>query len=260
MAEVHTSTAISRAGSPTLGRRPAGTIGPVSDGVSRAVSTDQRNRLVVLLALVSGATDATGFLALGGAFTSVMTGNMVLMGVAVGSADASAVGLILSAFGGYVAGAALGSRVAGTPQPEDPTWPAAVSRALAIELALFAVFGAAWWLLGSDPSTAWGAPLLALTAMALGLQSSAILRFGVPGLSTTYLTGTLTTVVVRLVNRQPLHTVRHSAVILVALVAGAAAGSALVTQLPAAAPALQLVLLGGVLAATWAPSRERVVA
>jgi len=228
--------------------------------VSRIVSTDQRNRLVVLLALVSGATDATGFLALGGAFTSVMTGNMVLMGVAVGSGDASAVGLILSAFGGYVAGAALGSRVAGTPRPEDPTWPPAVSRALAIELTLFAVFAAAWWLLGSDPSTAWGVPLLALTAMALGLQSSAILRFGVPGLSTTYLTGTLTTVVVRLVSRQPLHTVRHSTAILVGLVVGAAAGSALVTQLPTAAPALQLVLLSVVLAAARAPSRERVVA
>jgi len=250
----------SRAVSPALEPRPAGTIGPVNGGVGGAVSGQQRNRLVVLLALVTGATDATGFLALGGAFTSVMTGNMVLMGVAVGSADASAVGLILSAFGGYVAGAALGTRVAGTPQSEDPAWPAAVSRALAIELALFGVFAAAWWLLGSDPSRAWGAPLLALTAMALGLQSSAILRFGVPGLSTTYLTGTLTTVVVRLVSRQPLHTVRHSAATLAALIAGAAAGAALVTQLPAATPALQLILLGAVLAAAREARRERVAA
>lgn len=226
---------------------------PARTGVSAA----QRNRLVVLLALVSGATDATGFLALGGAFTSVMTGNMVLMGVAVGSGDTSLVVLLLSAFGGYVAGAALGTRVAGTPQPDDPPWPAAVSRALAIELALFLVFAVAWWLHGSDPSQSWGPPLLGLTAMALGLQSSAILRFGVSGLSTTYLTGTLTTVVVRLVSRQPLHTVRHSAALLGGLVAGAAAAAGMVTLLPAAAPALQLVLLGAVLVSARTPRAGR---
>jgi uncharacterized membrane protein YoaK (UPF0700 family) len=226
-----------------------------------AVTTDRRDLLVVLLALVSGATDATGFLALGGAFTSVMTGNMVLMGVAVGSGDGSLVGLLLAAFGGYVAGAALGTRVAGTAARGDDTWPVAVTRALAIELAAFAIFAVAWWLLGSDPSRGWGAPLLALTAVALGLQSSAILRFGVPGLSTTYLTGTLTTVVVRLVSRQPLHTVKHSGAILAGLVAGAAAGAALVTQLAPLAPLFQVVLLGAVLvAATVSRTTERVPA
>jgi len=224
------------------------------------VNAERRNLLVVVLALVSGATDATGFLALGGAFTSVMTGNMVLMGVAVGSMDASAVGLILAAFGGYVAGAALGSRVAGTPEPGDQTWPAPVTRALAVELALYAAFGVAWWLLGSNPSTGWSAPLLALLAAALGVQSSAILRFGVSGLSTTYLTGTLTTVVVRLVSRQPLHTVRDSAVILGGLVAGAAAGAALVTHAGSAVPAFQLVLLGAVLVAARAGQSDRVTA
>ncbi len=227
---------------------PAGSICGVSDR--------RRNHLVVLLALVSGVTDATGFLALGGAFTSVMTGNMVLLGVAVGSADASLVGLLLSAFGGYVVGAGVGTRLAGTARADDEIWPAAVTRALGLELGLFAIFAVAWWLLGSDPSTAWAAPLLALTAMALGLQSSAILRFGVPGLSTTYLTGTLTTVVVRLVSRQPLHTVRHSTLILAGLVAGAAAGAALVTLLPAAAPLLQLGLLGTVVAVAGRRSRR----
>jgi uncharacterized membrane protein YoaK (UPF0700 family) len=224
------------------------------------VTTERRNLLVVLLALVSGATDAIGFLALGGAFTSVMTGNMVLMGVAVGSADASLVGSILAAFGGYVTGAALGTRIAGTPEADDETWPAAVSRALGAELALFVVFAVAWWQLGSDPSTGWSVTLLALTAAALGIQSSAILRFGVAGLSTTYLTGTLTTVVVRLMSRQPLHTVRHSSLILAGLVFGAAAGATLVTQLPPAAPVLQLGLLGVVLAATRIRRRESVTA
>lgn len=220
----------------------------------------RRNLLVLLLALVSGATDATGYLALGGAFTSVMTGNMVLMGVAIGSADASAVGLLLSAFGGYVAGAAIGTRMAGTPAPEDGVWPPAVTRALCAELGLFVVFAVAWWGMGSHPSRAWSAPLLAVTAAALGLQSSAILRFGVPGLSTTYLTGTLTTLVVRLVDRQPLRAVRHSAGMLAGLVLGGAAGAGLVTRSPVLAPLLQPALLVAVLVGVRLAARQRVPA
>lgn len=214
--------------------------------------------LVVALALVSGATDATGFLALGGAFTSVMTGNLVLVGVAIGSGDASAIGLILSAFGGYVVGVALGTRLAGLPDPDDEVWPPQVSRAVAVELLLFVVFAVSWWLLDSDPSTGWSFPLLALCAVALGVQSSAILRFGVPGLSTTYLTGTLTTVVVRLVTRQPLQTVRHSMAILTGLVGGAAIGSALVTYAGPVAPLLQLALLSAVLVVAPVARKERV--
>ncbi len=40
----------------------------------------RRHRLVVALTFITGCADATGFLAHGGAFSSVMTGNMVLPG------------------------------------------------------------------------------------------------------------------------------------------------------------------------------------
>jgi uncharacterized membrane protein YoaK (UPF0700 family) len=221
----------------------------------RAVTTALRDRLVVLLAVVSGATDATGFLALGGAFASVMTGNMVLVGVAVGSGDRSLVELLLFAIGGYVAGAALGARVAGAPRETDTLWPRAVSRALLVELGLFAVFAVVWWALGSDPDETWATGLLGLTALALGIQSSAIQRFGVPGLSTTYLTGTLTTVVIRLVGRQPLRTVRHSASLLLGLVVGAGVAAALVTLARPAAPAVQVLLLTVVVVAAHRSTR-----
>ena len=216
-----------------------------------------RDRLVVLLAVVSGATDAIGFLALGSAFTSVMTGNMVLVGVAIGSGDGSALGHTAAAIGGYVVGAALGVLLAGRPRPGDETWPAAVNRALAVEFALVAGYAVAWWSQGSAPSSSWFGPLLATNAMALGIQSSAILRFGVPGLSTTYLTGTLTTVVTRVVSREPLTSVGHSAAILAALIAGAAGGAALVTLLPTLAPVLQLGVLAVVLVAAHADQRLR---
>jgi len=44
----------------------------------------RRHSLVVVLTFDTGCADATGFLALGGAFSSVMTGNMVLLGLSAG--------------------------------------------------------------------------------------------------------------------------------------------------------------------------------
>ena len=94
-------------------------------------------------------------------------------------------------------------------------------------------------------------------AAALGVQSSAILRFGVGNLSTTYLTGTLTTMIRNLVRRQPLHTVKLSATILAGLILGAAGGAALVTHARPLAPALQLALLLTVLVTIRPRQRRR---
>lgn len=206
-----------------------------------------RDGLVVLLAVASGATDAIGFLALGSAFTSVMTGNMVLFGIAVAHGDGAALALTAVAIGSFVAGAAFGARVAGNPAAADPVWPHAVTVALRLEFLLFAAFAVAWWLVGSAPSPEFFLPLLAMNAAALGLQSSAIQRFGVSGLSTTYLTGTLTTVVIRLVSGKGFRAVGHSVAILAGLVAGAAVGAALTKLAPTAVPLSQLLAVGSVL-------------
>lgn len=206
-----------------------------------------RDLLVVCLAVTSGATDAIGFLALGSAFTSVMTGNMVLFGIAVAHGDLLALGLTATAIASFVTGAAVGARVAGNPEPGDTHWPTAITRALGVELAAFTVFAAAWWATGSAPSPAVQLPLLALNAAALGLQSSAIQRFGVSGLSTTYLTGTLTSVVIRLVSGRRLAEVAHSLWILLGLVTGAGLGALLVGHARPAVPVAQLLTVGGVL-------------
>jgi uncharacterized membrane protein YoaK (UPF0700 family) len=228
----------------------------VPSPLERDLDVRTRDRMVVLLALLSGATDATAFLALGGAFTSVMTGNMVLVGIAAGTGDRSALGRIAAAIVSYVAGVAACSRIAGQARVGDGVWPSAVTRALAIEFILLAAYAAAWWSLGSDPGQGWDIPLLACNAAALGVQSSAILRFGVGNLSTTYLTGTLTTMIRSLATRQPLHTVTRSATILAGLVLGAAGGAALVTHARPLAPALQLALLLTVLV-TVTPRQRR---
>lgn len=233
----------------------AGEDGPVTSAASslsetegaRASAARERARLVVVLAVTSGATDAIGFLALGSAFTSVMTGNMVLFGVGVAGRDGGLVVSCCVAILSFVGGAAVGARVAGNPAATDSLWPRPVTVALYVELALFGAFAVCWWGQGSEPSTDWLFPLLALNAAALGMQSSAIQRFGVAGLSTTYLTGTLTSVVGKLISGHGIRKVGHSLLILCGLVVGSGIGAVLVEFAPVAVPGVQLLTLGFVL-------------
>ena len=89
---------------------------------------------MVLLTFVTGCADATGFLALGGAFSSVMTGNLVILGVSAGTADRALAVNSGGAIASYIVGVLVGSRIAGAPRPDDPLWPRAVNRALFAEL------------------------------------------------------------------------------------------------------------------------------
>jgi len=246
---------------------PSATSAPATATPSRgpAAETDGRHRralrlrqtLVVALAVLSGATDAIGLMALGGAFTSVMTGNLVILGASASATD----GALAIASGGailaFCAGAALGARVAGSPQAGDPVWPRAVSAGLAIELVLYAGFAVCWWVADADPGQVLRSVLLVTLAVALGIQSSTVQRFGVGGLSTTYLTGTLTTVVIRLASGRGLREVRGSVEILLGLVVGAAAGTALLLVSPMTAPALPLTALAAVLLVAAVVARRR---
>ena len=202
----------------------------------------RRDGLVVTLTVATGSIDAIGLLRLGGVFTSVMTGNMVLLGVAIGKHDASIAIHTGVAFLAYVLGSFVGARVAGHAEENEHLWPRPVVHALAFELAVLLAFGLWWELVGAAPSTAVEYALLALNAIALGIQSSAVLRFGISGLSTTYLTGTLTQFIAGLTKRGAPLQVR-SAFILLALIGGAAAGASAAIYVPRAAPLVPILAL-----------------
>lgn len=218
------------------------------DDARRAAQERVRDRLAVLLAVNSGATDAIGFLALGGAFASVMTGNMVITGVGAATGDGSLIVLAVSAIVSFVVGCAVGARLAGLPQSGDPVWPAAVTRALAVQTALTVVLSIAWWVTGPERGETVRLILLGGHAVALGLQSSTVQRFGAGGLSTTYLTGTLTGLVVRLATGGGVRSVGRNAALLLGLIGGAALGAVLTAKAWALAPLTQLVPLVLVLA------------
>jgi uncharacterized membrane protein YoaK (UPF0700 family) len=184
---------------------------------------------------------------LGGAFTSVMTGNLVLFGISMAESDGTLAQHILAAVASYIAGCVLGGRLAGAAEAEQPIWPRAVTRALYVEFAIFLACGIGWWASGSAPTGGVQIALLAGNALALGVQGSSVQRFGVSGLSTTYMTGTLTTVIVRLVSGGRVRDVLGSLQILCGLVAGAIVAAVLADDAAPLVPLIQLAPVGVVL-------------
>lgn len=199
----------------------------------------RRHRLLLLLAFTSGAIDAIGLVALGGVFTSVMTGNLIFLGAGLATGDGEEAIRALVAIFAFMAGAFLGARIAGSSRQQDHPWPRAVSIALGVELVLLLCFSAAWWFSAGEPGSRMQIMLLAIVALALGVQSSAILRFGIQGLSTTYMTGTLTSMMSALAARRHPKNVVASTQILLSVVCGAGAAAVVHSLAPLAVPVLQ---------------------
>jgi uncharacterized membrane protein YoaK (UPF0700 family) len=77
--------------------------------------------LATLLAGTSGALDALGFLALGGVFASVMTGNLVLLGLGAGTRNGGLAVHAVVAIGGYSLGVAIGAARPGARRSRTPS-------------------------------------------------------------------------------------------------------------------------------------------
>jgi uncharacterized membrane protein YoaK (UPF0700 family) len=213
-----------------------------------------RDSLVVVLALTTGAMDAVTYLRLGKVFSSVITGNLALLGVAAGQHQGALAvngGLALA---GYGCGVLLGGAFARTPARGQPTWPAQVTIGLAVELALLASFSGGWLAAAGHPAGPGRLVLLATGAAAMGVQSTAVRRLG--QMSTTYLTSTLTGLLTALaIHRWPSEWQRSSG-ILVAIVVGAGFGALTVTWAPSVVPAAILIPLGAVLACSLPAARS----
>ncbi|GAA4633572.1 hypothetical protein GCM10023196_071630 [Actinoallomurus vinaceus] len=197
---------------------------------------------IVLLALGSGAADAFSFAALGAVFTSVMTGNLVLLGVAVVHADPGAAvraAVAIAAYAAGVLGAASWLRDTG-PAGSGP-WPGRVVGALTVVPAAQAAVLAAWLAASARPATALQVTLIAVSAAAMGVQGTAVNTVAVSGGATTYLTGTLTALMTELATTGSPHTMRRRLAVLAAALVGASLEAVLLTWARPAAPALPLV-------------------
>ncbi len=206
----------------------------------------RRDALLVCLTLSSGAVDAISYLGLGKVFTANMTGNIVLLGLAVGSSERSAVVRAAVSLVAYAAGAFLGARIARRGERES-IWRGEVTFVLGLEALLQAGLFAAWVAAAGRPGQSAEAVMVAMSALAMGLQSAAVAALGVAGVSTTYVTGTLTGLMGELAAGSGGRAQRaRRALVLVALLAGAVIAAVLLTNVRRIAPLLPLLMTGAV--------------
>ncbi len=218
--------------------------------------------IAIALTFASGAADVASFTTLGYVFTSVMTGNIVLWGLAAARGSLTLFSHTAVSIAGYIAGVAGATWIAhgfraaspGGDQGQAAVLPGHVVRALLAELTLLAGFAAGWEASGASPAGWVQYCLLAVLAAAMGMQSSAVRDMGLAEVSTTYLTGTLTGLVSSLAGpgqATPQRTRRVG--VLIGLVAGASLCGLLVATAADAVPALPLAALVVTLVLAWRP-------
>lgn len=210
-----------------------------------------RDGLVVALTVATGVTDVIGFVTLGGVFTSVYTANMVFLGLSIAQGNGALAASVGIAAAAYISGVTAGGRIARLRKPADALWPRRVTRTLAVELVALVALAALWEVVGGHPGGASHVALLALAALAMGLQGAAVNGLGVTGLSSTYMTGTLTLLLHRIVVDR--HVEWRSLALIVALVGGAALGGVLLFGLRWATPLASVAVLAVVLALSRRP-------
>jgi uncharacterized membrane protein YoaK (UPF0700 family) len=158
----------------------------------------ERDVRLLVLAASAGSADAWSYFGLGHAFVANMTGNTVILGLAVFQDHGDMLHPAI-ALGCYAAGAMLGSLFTGGVRP-GTVWARAISWTLMLEALLLLAAEAGWIAIhlhiNHSPSLEL---LLATLALAIGMQSGAMVQLKIPGIVTTYITGTWTTMVSGLV-------------------------------------------------------------
>ena len=156
---------------------------------------------MVLLAATAGSTDAWSYFGLGHVFIANMTGNTVLLGVALSHLKVAEVArpalAILSYLCGVFVGTALLETIFGRWGPRtdarpEAVWPRRISWLLSIESVMLIAGGLTWARYGGGNALLRHG-LVCTAAVALGLQSAAMQSLKLPGIVTTYITGTWTT-------------------------------------------------------------------
>jgi uncharacterized membrane protein YoaK (UPF0700 family) len=233
------------------------------------VNTRPKEQILTLIAIAltfaSGANDVASFTRLGGVFTSVMTGNIVLWGLATAERSVKLASHTAVSIGGYIAGVALGTwvahgfkRASQGKAADEEGWasmlPGHVNWTLLGELILLAGWALGWEISGARPAGWAQFCLLAALAAAMGMQSSAVNEMGLTSVSTTFLTGTLTGLVSSLVSpgKDTPHGPRRFGV-LIGLAAGALLCGLLVATAADLVPILPLAALISTLVLAAAP-------
>src|SRR5215470_4720288 len=104
-----------------------------------ASATRSRDAMLLVLTWAAGAVDAVSYFGLGRVFTAMMTGNTVLLGLALAQGELLAAARSILALLGFALGVTLAAIVVERDE-SDSEWPHVVTAAFAVEAAVLLVF------------------------------------------------------------------------------------------------------------------------
>jgi uncharacterized membrane protein YoaK (UPF0700 family) len=211
-----------------------------------------RDALLLTLTAAAGSADAVSYLGLGRVFTANMTGNLVLLGVAIGQGQLAGSIRSVIAFAAFGLGILAGVRMTARTEPAS-VWPRSVTLTLVGELGLLVALLASWEISGDRPAALVLDILIALSASAMGMQTAAARRLAVVGVTTTFVTGMLTSMIAELAGMAPgASHWKLWAATLAFMVIGAALGAVVFIAWRPGAPLVAMLLVGMVIAtAAW---------
>jgi uncharacterized membrane protein YoaK (UPF0700 family) len=202
-------------------------------------------RALLVLTFTTGLVDAVSYLGLGHVFTANMTGNIVLLGFGIAGGYGLPVLAPIVSLAAFLVGAGAGGVLA---QALSGRHARHIASALGIEVFVVGVAAIVAAAGTVRPGTVAAGVVIALLALGMGVRNATVRRIGIPDLTTTVLTMTLTGLAAdsRLVGNSGAGTVRRLAAV-AAMLAGALAGALLLK----ASLALPLFAAAGLALATW---------
>ena len=226
-----------------------------------ATETALCDLLLNALTVSSGAVDAISFLALGKVFSAFMTGNIAFLGLRMAGAAREPGGVaIVGSMAAFAIGVYVSTRIVKASEPSH-VWPQRVTLALGVSLIPHAVFLPVWFACKGQPSIDAAHVLLALWALAMGMQSAAVRTLHVDGVFTTAATATIIFLVGDTTKWSVTVAERHRlAGVLVSLFVGATAGGLLLVHAHTYAPVLPFVITAAAVSTASVALREGTTA
>jgi uncharacterized membrane protein YoaK (UPF0700 family) len=213
-------------------------------------------RALLVMTFSTGLVDAVSYLGLGHVFAANMTGNIVLLGFGIAGSGGLPVVAPVVSLGAFLAGSAFGGALAAKIGDRHALH---VARALWIETGLVLVAAIVAAAADVRPSSFSGDAVIGLLALAMGVRNATVRRLGVPDLTTTVLTMTLTGLAAdsRVAGGSGQGSVRRISAVL-AMLCGAVAG-ALLLKISLVPPLLGAAALALLVALVYVPIARRKV-
>jgi uncharacterized membrane protein YoaK (UPF0700 family) len=145
-----------------------------------------------MISATCGLVDAVCFLALGGVFAEMMTGNLLLMALSIGTGSALGQSArYIPAILAFSLGALIGGRL--LRRPSQKLRERRIG--FAIEWIIIVAATALTWIAAPDAHNLAGHVVVAMLALAMGIQNAMVRVHGVPDLATNVMTVTFTGII-----------------------------------------------------------------